>query len=207
MKYDASSLQRWKSDDGDNTHIINYDLNENSIIIDLGGYQGIWAELLLKKIYPLTPKIILIEPVPKFYDNLVSKFKDNNNVIVFNYGVSTDNEEQIKDLYMSNDGSSTNFNEGTLMKIKTLPIDKILSDNNIDKVDLLQINIEGDEYSLMEYMIDNNIVNKFNNIQIQYHLGIENDRERREKIRDGLILNGFKNKFDYPFVWESWYKI
>ena len=45
---------------------------------------------------------------------------------------------------------------------------------------------------------------KFKNIQIQFHLGIENDIERRDKIREGLIKNGFKINFDYPFVWESW---
>jgi hypothetical protein len=55
-------------------------------------------------------------------------------------------------------------------------------------------------------MLETGIVNIFKNIQIQFHLGVENDVERRDKIRNGLILNGFKNNFDYPFVWESWGK-
>lgn len=207
MKYEEKSLNQWKLDEGDKTHIFNYDLNQDSIIIDLGGYYGIWAELLLEKIFPLTPKIILVEPVVEFYNHLVLKFKNNPNVIILNCGVSTNNNEELKDLYLSSDGSSTNFKEGTITKINTLPINKILSDNNIDNVDLIQINIEGDEYSLMEYMINSGIITKFKNIQIQYHLGIDNDRERREKIRNGLITNDFKLKFDYPFVWESWTKI
>ncbi len=207
MKYEEKSLNQWKLDDGDKTHIFNYDLNQDSIIIDLGGYYGIWVELLLEKIFPLTPKIILVEPVVEFYNHLVLKFKNNPNVIILNCGVSTNNNEELRDLYLSSDGSSTNFKEGTITKINTLPINKILSDNNIDNVDLIQINIEGDEYSLMEYMINSGIITKFKNIQVQYHLGIDNDRERREKIRNGLITNDFKLKFDYPFVWESWTKI
>ena len=207
MKYDEISLNKWKLDEGDKTHIFNYELNEDSIIIDLGGYYGVWVELLLQKIHPLTPKIILVEPVVEFYNNLVLKFKNNPNVIILNCGVSTNNDEELKDLYLSSDGSSTNFKEGDIIKIKTLPINKILSDNNIDNVDLMQINIEGDEYSLMEHMINCGIINNFKNIQIQYHLGIDNDRERREKIRNSLITNGFKLKFDYPFVWESWTKL
>jgi hypothetical protein len=109
---------------------------------------------------------------------------------------------------VSNDGSSTNFNENvkSVIQIKTIPIDKILLDNNINQVDLLQINIEGDEYGLMEYMIESNIINKFKNVQIQFHLGIGNDVERRDNIQKNLISKGFKNKFDYPFVWESWEK-
>jgi FkbM family methyltransferase len=125
-----------------------------------------------------------------------------------NVGVSTDKNEVNKTLYVSSDGTSTNFkiNVKSEIQIKTLPIDKILSDNNINEVDLLQINIEGDEYGLMEYMIESNMINKFKNIQIQFHLGIENDKERRNEIQKNLILKGFKNKFDYPFVWESWEK-
>jgi FkbM family methyltransferase len=125
-----------------------------------------------------------------------------------NVGVSTDNNETTKTLYVSSDGSSTNFNSNvkSVIQIKTLPIDKILTDNNINQVDLLQINIEGDEYGLMEYMIESGIIDKFKNIQIQFHLGIENDVERRINIQKNLISKGFKNKFDYPFVWESWEK-
>jgi FkbM family methyltransferase len=207
MKYDEKSLNQWKLDEGDKTHIFNYELNQNSTIIDLGGYYGIWVELLLQKIFPLTPKIILVEPVVEYYNHLVLKFKNNPNVIILNCGVSTNNNEELKNLYLSSDGSSTNFKEGPITKINTLPINKILSDNNVDNVDLIQINIEGDEYSLMEYMINSGIITKFKNIQVQYHLGVDNDRERREKIRNGLITNGFKLKFDYPFVWESWTKI
>lgn len=47
----------------------------------------------------------------------------------------TDSEEEIKGLYVSDDESSTNFNVGTPIKIKTLPIDKIFSNDNIYKVD------------------------------------------------------------------------
>ena len=125
-----------------------------------------------------------------------------------NVGVSTDKNEATKTLYVSSDGSSTNFNINvkSVIQIKTMPIDKILSDNNINQVDLLQINIEGDEYGLMEYMIESNTIDKFKNIQIQFHLGIDNDIERRNIIQKNLVSKGFKNKFDYPFVWESWEK-
>ena len=55
-------------------------------------------------------------------------------------------------------------------------------------------------------MLNEDIVQKFNNIQVQFHLGVENDQERRNNIQKELTFKGFKNKFDYPFVWESWGK-
>lgn len=208
MRQDSSSLNAWFMDNGDYTHNINYELNNDSVVIDLGGYHGLWVDEILKKNNPKIPNILLVEPVPEFYNHLVSKYQNYEKIKIINVGVSTDKNESNKSLYVSNDGSSTNFNTNikSIIQIKTSPIDKILSDNNINYVDLLQINIEGDEYELMEYMIDSDIINKFKNIQIQFHLGIENDIERRNNIQKNLTLKGFKNKFDYPFVWESWFK-
>jgi FkbM family methyltransferase len=208
MRQDITSLNRWFADNGDYTHNINYELNNDSIVIDLGGYYGLWIDEILKKNNPHIPNIILVEPVPEFYNHLVTKYENYEKIKVINAGVSTDKNEATKTLYISNDGSSTNFNENinSAIQIKTIPIDKILSDNNINQVDLLQINIEGDEYGLMEYMIESNLIDKFQNVQIQFHLGIGNDVERRNHIQKNLISKGFKNKFDYPFVWESWEK-
>jgi FkbM family methyltransferase len=208
MRQDITSLNRWFADNGDYTHNINYELNNDSIVIDLGGYYGLWIDEILKKNNPYIPNIILVEPVPEFYNHLVGKYENYEKIKVINAGVSTDKNEVTKTLYISNDGSSTNFNGNinSAIQIKTIPIDKILSDNNINQVDLLQINIEGDEYGLMEYMIESNIIEKFKNVQIQFHLGIGNDVERRSNIQKNLIFKGFKNKFDYPFVWESWEK-
>lgn len=208
MRQDITSLNKWFSDNGDYTHNINYELNDDSVVIDLGGYYGLWIDEILKKNNPHIPNIILVEPVPEFYNHLIKKYENSKKIKVMNVGVSTDKNETTKSLYVSNDGSSTNFNTNvnSVIQIKTIPIDKILSDNNINQVDLLQINIEGDEYALMEYLIESKIINKFKNIQIQFHLGIENDIERRDNIQKNLISNGFKNKFDYPFVWESWEK-
>ena len=208
MRQDSKSLNQWFADNGDYTHNINYELNDNSIVIDLGGYHGLWIDEILKKNNPYIPNIILVEPVPEFYNHLVTKYENYKKIKVMNVGVSTDKNEATKTLYVSSDGSSTNFNINvkSVIQIKTMPIDKILSDNNINQVDLLQINIEGDEYGLMEYMIESNTIDKFKNIQIQFHLGIDNDIERRNIIQKNLVSKGFKNKFDYPFVWESWEK-
>tara|TARA_R110002094_G_scaffold197935_1_gene170260 strand:+ start:2064 stop:2690 length:627 start_codon:yes stop_codon:yes gene_type:complete len=204
MKYDPEAVKRWFADRGDYTHNVNYTLADDSVVIDLGGFKGAWADVLLEHITPVKPRIFLVEPVPEFARELMDKFNGNDKVTVINCGVSTDGGETNKDIYVSNDGSSTHYVCGPPVNIRVLPIEKLLADNGIDEVDLLQINIEGDEYGLLEHMLADGLITKFKNIQVQYHLGIENDRARRDKIRDGLVANGFKLKFDYPFVWEGW---
>jgi len=204
MKSDPIALQNWHRDRGDYTHNVNYQLTNDSVVVDLGGFRGVWADMLLQNIAPVTPKIILVEPVPEFFNYLVDKFKDRPNIKVLSCGVSTNGSKASKNIYVSSDGSSTQYECGPSAEISTVPIEDIIAD--YQTVDLIQINIEGDEYALMEYMLDSGAINRFKNLQIQYHLGIENDRARRDSIQQRLISAGFIRKFDYPFVWEGWTK-
>jgi FkbM family methyltransferase len=135
---------------------------------------------------------------------MVSKFKNNSKVRLLNVGVGIEDGDGI--IYMGGDGTSSNLINGDGINVKFNTIDTILNNFGLDHIDLIQINIEGDEYPLLENMILTGSINKFKNIQIQFHLGVENDVDRRNKIREYLILNGFKINFDYPFVWESWRK-
>jgi len=201
LTLNSNEIGRWFNDRGDYTHNITYDLNENSIIMDLGGYTGVWAQQMIDK-YNLN--VYILEPISSFYDGMVSKFINNPKVRLLNVGAGIEDKDGV--IYMGGDGSSSNLINGDEVNVKFNSINTILKNFNLDYVDLLQINIEGDEYPLLEHMLQTGSINKFKNLQIQFHLGIENDIERRNKIRDGLIANGFNNNFDYPFVWESWGK-
>lgn len=194
-------VSRWFNDNGDYTHNITYNLDEDSIVLDLGAYTGIWAQQIINK---YNPNIYLIEPVPNFYETLIEKFSNNKKVKMLNVGVSTKNIDGI--LYVNKDGTSAFNTSENFVTVKFNTIDTILENFKLKEVDLIQINIEGGEYDLLEHMLKTGSINKFKNLQIQFHLGVADDIERREKIRQGLISNNFKNNFDYPFVWESWGK-
>lgn len=196
-----SEKNRWINDNGDYTHNITYDLNENSIIMDLGGYNGLWGQQMIDK---YNPNVYIIEPVTSFYEGMVSKFRGNPKVRLLNVGVGVEDKDGI--IYMGGDMISSKLSNGKQINVKFNSIETILDNFELDFVDLIQINIEGDEYDLLEHMIKTGSINKFKNIQIQFHLGIKNDFERRNKIKEGLQINGFINKFDYQFVWESWAK-
>ena len=199
---DKNEHARWVNDNGDYTHNITYNLTENSVIMDLGGYTGVWAQQMIEK---YNPYVYILEPVTNFYEGMVTKFSNNNKVRLMNVGIGTENKDGF--IFMSGDATSSNLTSGESITVKFNSIDTVLETWGLNQVDLIQINIEGDEYLLLENMLETGLINKFKNIQVQFHLGIENDVERRNKIRDGLVKNGFKNNFNYPFVWESWCKL
>ena len=197
----SGEITKWFADNGDYTHNITYNLTDKSVIMDLGGYTGVWAQQMIDK---YNPNVYILEPVTKFYEGMVNKFSNNSKVHLMNVGIGTEDKDGF--IFMSGDATSSNLANGESISVKFNSIDTILGKWGLNEVDLIQINIEGDEYPLLEHMLETGSINKFKNIQVQFHLGIENDVERREKIRDGLVKNGFKNNFDYPFVWESWGK-
>ena len=201
LTLNTREVVRWFRDNGDNTHNVNYDLNEDSIIMDLGGYTGVWIQQMVDK---YNPNVYVIEPLPEFYNKLEERFKDNSKVTLKNVGVGTENGDGV--IYINGDGSSSNNIGGEAVTIQLETMETLLNEWGLESVDLLQVNIEGDEYPLLEQIIENGVINKFKNIQIQFHLGVENEVVRRDQINKGLINNGFKNKFNYPFVWEGWTK-
>jgi FkbM family methyltransferase len=201
LKLNEQEIRRWFRDNGDHTHNINYDLSENSIIMDLGGYKGLWAQQMIDK---YNPHVYILEPVPVFYETMLTKFSNNKKVRLLDVGIGIDNIDGF--INMNNDGTSTNLTNGESIKVKFNTIETILEYFKLGSVDLIQINIEGDEYSLLENMLITGTINRFRNIQVQFHYGIKNDIERRNYIRNELLNNGFSEKFNYPFVWESWSK-
>jgi phospholipid N-methyltransferase len=74
-------------DDGDSTHSINHQLDENSFVMDLGGYTGIWSQKIIDK---YNCNVFIIEPVKEFYNILLDKYRDNPKVHILNVGVSTE---------------------------------------------------------------------------------------------------------------------
>lgn len=192
-------LYNWRKDNGDYTHNLNYDLDENSIVIELGGYKGVWVEQIFSK---YKSNIYVIEPLNEFYYILNEKFKTNNKIHLLNVGISTENKKGI--IYLNGDSSSSNTNNGTPIEVEYNTIESVFKKLNISHADFIQINIEGDEYSLLEKMIETNMIHKFKNLQIQFHLFVDNCIERRNNIQEYLKKNGFILNFDYPFVWESW---
>jgi FkbM family methyltransferase len=198
--FDIVELERWFKNKGDETHRMNYKLDENSIVLDVGGYDGEWSKKIYEK---YKPNIHVYEPVRKFYNIICDKFNNIDKVKVYNFAISNFNGES---LINNNDASSSLFiGGGSKESILIRDINCIIQDFKFSKIDLVKINIEGSEYDLLEFITIENI-KKIDNIQVQFHKIGENYEFRRENIRKKLSQT-HKITYDYNFVWENWEKI
>tara|TARA_B100000959_G_scaffold244747_1_gene268890 strand:+ start:580 stop:1149 length:570 start_codon:yes stop_codon:yes gene_type:complete len=147
-------VTRWFKDDGDATLRLDYDLNDSSVVFDLGGYKGNFARDIHER---YGCHVFVFEPEPKFFKECKTRFGENNKVQVFNIGLSNEDGEFL--LSDSDDGSSflaeRNARKGQLCQVRKFH--NVLSELDIKEINLMKINIEGSEYPLMDHILEENL--------------------------------------------------
>lgn len=191
--------QPWFEIKGDQTLRLNYQLNKESIVFDLGGYKGEFAKVINDKYQSV---IHVFEPVPSFYNDIQDTFINNDKVNVYNYGLA--GKDSKMKISSSEDGSSIYISSSDYQIILLKSIVNFIKTNKINQVDLIKINIEGGEYEVLETLLDNNMISIFKNIQVQFHdFIVDNAKERMNAIQKKLELTHVLT-YQYEFVWENW---
>jgi len=195
-----NNIDKWFEDNGDYTHRLNYDLTKNSIVFDIGGYEGWFTEQINNKFGSI---IYCFEPLKDYSLLIKNKFDKFDNIFVFSLAISNENKKEI--IYLNKDGSSIHTKRGLPIEIECITLDNVMKDNNINHIDLLKINIEGEEYPLLNHMIKNNLIEKCDNIQVQFHNFIDNYQILYNNIKEELEKTHHLT-YNYPFIWENWKK-
>jgi FkbM family methyltransferase len=192
---------KWKLDNGDNSLSINYNLNSESIVFDVGGYRGDWCnEIVLK----YDCYIHVFEPVKLYAQLIKDRFILNDKVKVNDFGLS---DKTIETVFCVSEESSSVFklqnksylNEAVILR----DIYEYISKNSIVTIDLMKINIEGGEFSLLNRIIDTGLISKIDNIKVQFHSFVKNAESQRIMIQNKLRKT-HQITYNYPFVWENW---
>lgn len=192
--------KRWVHDKGDINLRLDYPLSEQSVVIDLGGYRG---DFTARMVDLFNATVYLFEPVPKFYQECVKRFENNDKIKCLNYGLSSKNGNfKISD---SDDASSflrKNI-QGGCIQAELRSVVEIWDKLGLEKIDLIKINIEGGEYDILPALIQSGLIKKIKYIQVQFHNFIDDAEIKRKQIRESLSQT-HSEMWCYKFVWESW---
>ena len=142
-------LKKWKKDQGDKLLRLNYELNENSVVFDIGGYEGEWSLKIFNK---YKCKIYIFEPITIFANIIKNKFIKNNKIKVYAFGLGK--KDTSTNINLDEDGSSLYKKSKKIEKVEIKNIANFINNYKIEKIDLMKINIEGGEYDLMEKLLD-----------------------------------------------------
>ena len=195
------TLRRWRKDGGDEKLRYDYPLNPESIVLDVGGFEGEWAEKIFNT---YQSNIHIFEPVTSFYNSVEALFKTNTKVDVHHYGLGgKDRSEKIS---LEDNASSIYKSDGFLEEIEIVDIVRWLTESEITDIDLIKINIEGGEFELLEKLIEKDTLKNFRNIQVQFHDFAPNADCRMRGIQDELIKT-HRTTYSYRYIWENWERI
>jgi len=191
-------LARWRADGGNAKLRFNYQLSPQSVVFDLGAFDGQFASDLYGR---MPCQIFCFEPVPAFAEEMTQRFALNGDIRVFPYGVAAANAT----VPMALAGPATSIyaktSSSTVAELRDVAA--VLAELGSPLIDLLKINIEGGEYELMERLIAIDYLPKIRNLQVQFHQIDEASRPRREAIRHALAST-HDCVYCYDFVWEDW---
>lgn len=193
------AVSEWFRRGGDAAFLETHDINESSLVIDVGAYTGVWSEKINSK---YRPNLIILEPVSKFRNLLVDKFKSQNNVTIVPYGLGSPGKFKIN---LADDGSSLfqSSGSGDCEEIQIVSFDEFVKDNEIKAIDLMQINIEGSEYDLLKQILASDLLRRIKKLQVQFHTNIHDAVQKRQHIRKELSKT-HNEILNFPFVWEVW---
>jgi|10_taG_2_1085330.scaffolds.fasta_scaffold14180_4 FkbM family methyltransferase len=200
-----SEVRKYFANGGDASNLYNYNLDLDSIILDIGGHTGDLGGEMYNR---FGCNVNIFEPIKDFYDNIVQRFASIEKIRVFNYGVGKSNYETLLNVQ----GESTSefprndkiiFGKKELVQIKSFV--SVIRELDLNMIEVCSINIEGGEYNLIPHIINEGAISQIKNLQIQFHDFIPNAEQMRKEIQDKLSET-HKMTFNYDFVWENWEK-
>lgn len=130
-----------------------YVLNKKDItVIDCGANIGLFSQY----VSPIAKQVYAIEPTPIHFQALSTMLEYNKitNVKPFQYALSNTDGEAIFYTYGNQTMNSLtkidSYQEPlSSEKVKTIRLDTFVKEQNIDHIDILKVDIEGEEYNVL----------------------------------------------------------
>ena len=189
---------RWLVARGDDTLLSGFPLRPDSLVFDVGGYEGDWTAAIYSR---YGCEVYVFEPVPAFCEDLRQRFADHPKIRIFAFGLAEHDGES--SMAILGDATSA-FRDGQEKRMLPMrDIVEFLEDQGIDHVDLVKINIEGGEFPLLGRLLGSNRVRVFDYILVQFHRFMRNAVLRRLLLRLRL-RSTHQPMWTFPFVWECW---
>lgn len=174
----STSVQTWREADGDNTYAINWPLDAESHVVEVGGFEGRWSKQIYDKYGCYVDVYEPQEWAAKKLDE-VALTRTGYNVHNYALGETTKIQEPMGE-FGTDACSFLHVGDRVQGVGSMLRADMAL--HSFEVIDLMMINIEGYEYKLLEYMIECGLLKKIKRLCIQWHEFADPTGEHRANI-------------------------
>jgi FkbM family methyltransferase len=192
------SIVRWRLRRGDATLRLDYDLRPDSLVYDVGGYRGEWAQAIAAR---YDCRIEVFEPLQAYCEVISGVLRGNPKVKLHPFGLAGATGRHL--ISVDEEASSHVKVAGKTEEIQLVDIAEHLERQGVRAIDLIKVNIEGGEFELLGRMHEKDLLRACRDIQIQFHDFVPDARRRREELR-GILSRTHRLTYDFPFIWENW---
>lgn len=166
-------------------------MSKKAIIMDIGAHIGCFT--LKSAAIANKGKIFSFEPMESNFKILERNVKTNNlnNVLFFHKGIAK--KKGKRKLYLCTDNTGGHSISTKRSKkyeiINCISLKQVISENNIEKIDLLKLDCEGSEYEIL-YNTPKSIFIKIMRLILEFH-DFRNTKNNFDKLYWFLRKNGF----------------
>jgi FkbM family methyltransferase len=173
-----------------------YQLDKMSVVMDIGGYEGDFADLMRRK---YNCGVHIFEPTIEKFRHIKERF--HSDPMVWPYYCALEDENKYGDIFLCNNASSIYHKTDRTETIKIRDIYFFVIAFKFFHIDLLKMNCEGSEYKILKRLIEKDWLKNVRQIVVQFH-GIP--AENKEEL-EALLYEKYdiKHKCDY---WQ-WLKL
>jgi FkbM family methyltransferase len=177
----------------------NLNIQPSDAVLVLGGYLGDsvqrWLDISVSRIF-------VVEPVNEYFEKLKLRFGDHPRVELFQFAIGDKNG--ITQIYVDGLKSGANAASDSVQSSKLIAADEFLTHLGV-KPTIIEINIEGGEYPVMQNLLDSKMISDIKTLIIQFHRFTYQNESHRGEIRAKLSAT-HKEMYCYDWVWERWDK-
>ena len=195
-RFFLSSYDKYRRDGYDSLITMNLGLDKSSNVVEVGGYLGSWSSQILE-LYKCNLQIF--EPVPEYFALLHEKFSQFENISLYNFGLAPESVW----VNFGLDGPGTGLSsDGDNVQVELRAVQDVIHILP-SRIDLIAINIEGGEYSLIPEFQRYKLLDRCDTIFIQFHC-LDSNSKRQRQICRKLLSKTHTLSWTYDFVWEAW---
>lgn len=173
---------------------LDWPLNEQSVVVEVGGYTGRWALQIAERYHP---RLYVFEPQPWAADVCHEVLGKRATVIQLALG---DDDGEVIMGGWGTDGCSL-LKEGGEPAVRMREIGSLFRNLEIDHIDLMLMNIEGYEYTLIPHMLGQGIFP--DRLMVQLHPP-DPDGGATERVYLRLAEAGYRVVWTYGIVLTAW---
>lgn len=189
----------WFRRHGDDTLRLDYPLTANSIVFDVGGYQGDFAAAIHAR---FKCQVHVFEPVAFFREQMAVRFAGLPKIIIHPFGLAAaDGQVRVSLAAESSSHVKPADQGGELCELRAFSA--VAESLGAGEISLMKVNIEGAEFELIEHILERSWAERIVDLQVQFHLFAPDAPARRRNLRSKLRRT-HRPTYEFFFIWENW---